>query len=90
MTGHARSPRLVKAGIMPIDPETGSIAGSIALQHDSETLTGSFDTPPLQAKLKIGPSGDEYEREADAVADLEMETFTREAVVLSPTKAARR
>ena len=44
MTGYTRSPKLAKAGLVLIDPESGSIERIIALQYNSETLTRSAST----------------------------------------------
>ncbi|HYJ84090.1 MAG TPA: hypothetical protein VEW26_14755 [Allosphingosinicella sp.] len=73
MTGYSRSPKLVKAGIVLIDPDSGSIVGSIALQYNSETLTRSL---AIQA---VGEDGDRSQ--ALRIRGPAVETFTLEAVL---------
>lgn len=73
MTGYSRSPRLVKAGIVLIDPESGSIVGSIALQYNSETLTRSL------AVQAVGEDGDRSQ--ALRIRGPAVETFTLEAML---------
>jgi hypothetical protein len=73
MTGYSRSPKLVKAGIVLIDPESGSIVGSIALQYNSETLSRSL---AIQA---VGEDGDRSQ--ALRIRGPAVETFTLEAVL---------
>ena len=50
MTGFSRSPRLAKAGLVLIDPESGAIVRIIALQYNSETLTRSLAGPGGRAR----------------------------------------
>lgn len=73
MTGFSRSPRLAKAGLVLIDPESGAIARIISLQYNSEKLTRS---------LQVQPSGDEGDRsQALRLKGPAVETFTLEAVL---------
>lgn len=73
MTGFPRSPRLVKAGIVLLDPGSGAIVRTIALQYNSETLTRS---------LAIQAAGDEGERsQALRIKGPAVETFTLEAML---------
>lgn len=53
MTGFPRSPRLTQAGLVIIDPETGSIEQVITLQYASETL---------KRTLQVQSSSDEADR----------------------------
>ncbi|HYE29044.1 MAG TPA: hypothetical protein VEA61_12550 [Allosphingosinicella sp.] len=73
MTGYSRSPKLVKAGIVLIDPESGSIVASIALQYNSETLTRSL------AVQAVGEDGDRSQ--ALRIRGPAVETFTLEAML---------
>lgn len=73
MTGFPRSPKLLKAGLVLLDPESGSIVRAIALQYNSETLTRS---------LAIQSAGDEGERsQALRIKGPAIETFTLEAML---------
>jgi hypothetical protein len=73
MTGFPRSPRLVKAGLVLIDPESGAIVRIISLQYNSEKLTRS---------LQIQSSGEESDRsQALRLKGPAVETFTLEAVL---------
>jgi hypothetical protein len=71
MTGFSRSPRLAKAGLVTIDPASGTIAQIISLQYNSDSLSRT---------LKIQASGDEGERsQALRLRGPAVETFTLEA-----------
>ncbi len=71
MTGFSRSPRLAKAGLVTIDPESGSIGRIISLQYNSDSLSRT---------LKIQAAGDEGERsQALRLKGPAVETFTLEA-----------
>lgn len=73
MTGFPRSPRLVKAGIVLLDPGSGAIVRAIALQYNAETLTRS---------LAIQAAGDEGERsQALRIKGPAVETFSFEAML---------
>jgi hypothetical protein len=73
MTGFSRSPRLAKAGLALIDPESGAIVRIISLQYNSEKLTRS---------LQVQPAGDEADRsQALRLRGPAVETFTLEAVL---------
>jgi hypothetical protein len=52
MTTFPGSPRLLKGGLVLLDPESGAVRGAIALQYNPETLSRSFQ---IQA---IGADGD--------------------------------
>jgi hypothetical protein len=51
MSGFPGSPKLLKGGIVLVDPESGAVRSAIALQYNPETLTRSFQ---IQA---TGPDG---------------------------------
>jgi hypothetical protein len=73
MTGFPRSPRLTKAGLVLIDPDTGAIARIISLQYNSETVTHG---------LAIQAMAEEGERsQALRIRGAAVETFTLEAVL---------
>ena len=73
MTGFSGSPRLAKAGLVLIDPASGSIVRIIALQYNSETLTRKLD---VQA---VGEGGDRSQ--ALRLKGPAVETFTLEAML---------
>ena len=73
MSGFPRSPRLVKAGLVLIDPESGAIQRIVSLQYNSESLTRS---------LKVHALDDEADRsQALRLRGPPVETFTLEAVL---------
>ncbi|WP_068403272.1 hypothetical protein [Kribbia dieselivorans] len=74
------SPRLVKGGIVQVDPVTGAMARTIALQYNPDTLTrtlkvqGSGDTGDRSQALRLtGPAVEtlKLEAEIDATDRLE-------------------
>jgi hypothetical protein len=71
MTGFPGSPRLVKAGLVLIDPASGSIVRVIALQINPDTLTRKLD---LRAVGEDGNRSQALRLKGPAV-----ETFTLEA-----------
>jgi hypothetical protein len=73
MTGFPRSPKLVKAGLVLIDPDSGAIVRIVSLQYNSENLTRS---------LQVQAAGEEGERsQALRLKGPAVETFTLEAVL---------
>src|SRR5262249_27488937 len=68
MTTFPGSPKLLKGGIVLVDPESGALRGAIALQYNPETLSRSFqvqaagaDTPDRSQALRIkGPAIETY------------------------------
>src|SRR5688572_8150299 len=42
MTSFPGSPKLLKGGIVLVDPDSGAVRSAIALQYNPETLTRSF------------------------------------------------
>ncbi len=80
MTGFPRSPRLLKAGLVLIDPASGAIVRMISLQYNSETLTHGLaiqavgeDAQRSQALRLKGPAVETFSLEAvlDATDQLE-------------------
>lgn len=71
MTGFTQSPRLVKAGLVIVDPASGAINRIIALQYNADTLTRSL---AIQA---VGPDGDRSQ--ALRLRGPAVETFTLDA-----------
>lgn len=73
MTGFPRSPRLAKAGLVLINPDSGAIQRIISLQYNSEKLSRS---------LAVQAAGDENDRsQALRLRGPAVETFTLEAVL---------
>lgn len=73
MTGFSRSPKLAKAGLVLINPESGAIVRIVSLQYNSEKLTRS---------LQIQAAGEESDRSsALRLKGPAIETFTLEAVL---------
>jgi hypothetical protein len=73
MTGFPRSPKLLKAGLVLLDPASGAIVRTIALQYNSETLTRS---------LALQSAGDEGERsQALRIKGPAVETISFEAML---------
>lgn len=56
MTSYPRSPRLIKGGIVLLDPTTGAIRRVIALQYNPDTLSRT-----LQVQAAGGEGGDRLE-----------------------------
>lgn len=56
MTGFSNSPRLLRGGIVLIDPQTGAVLRIITLQYNPDTLSRSF-----QMKGVSGEGGDRSE-----------------------------
>lgn len=73
MTGFPGSPRLAKAGLVLIDPGSGSIVRIIALQFNPDSLTRKLD---IQAVGEDGARSQAFRINGPAV-----ETFTLEAVL---------
>ena len=73
MTGFPGSPRLAKAGLILIDPASGSIVRIIALQFNPDTLTRKLD---IQAVGEDGNRSQALRLKGPAV-----ETFTLEAML---------
>lgn len=81
MTGFPRSPRLTRAGLVLISPESGNVERIITLQYASETLSRSLqvqgvaDEPDRSQPLRLtGPAVETItlEAEMDATDQLEL------------------
>jgi hypothetical protein len=73
MSGLANSPRLIKAGLVMVDPQTAQVRRVIALQYNPEKLTRS---------LQVQGAGDGAERsEALRLKGPAVETFQLEAEI---------
>lgn len=73
MTGFPGSPKLAKAGLVLIDPDSGAIVNIISLQYNSEKLSRN---------LQIVAVGEETDRsQALRLKGPAIETFTLEAVL---------
>jgi hypothetical protein len=90
MTTFPNSPKLLKGGIVLVDPESGAVRGAIALQYNPETLSRSFQiqaagteggdrSQPLRIK---GPAVESYKLEVvvNAVDQLEFPAQNPNAV----------
>jgi hypothetical protein len=71
MSGFSGSPRLLKAGLVLIDPGSGAILRAIALQYNSDNLSRSLAVQP------VGEDGDRSQ--ALRLRGPAIETFTLEA-----------
>lgn len=89
MTTFPRSPRLLKGGLVLIDPDTGAVQRIIALQYNPATLTRSLtaqtvgeDADRSQALRLLGPPQETYtlEAEIDAADQLEKPDENQAAV----------
>jgi hypothetical protein len=90
MTTFPRSPRLLKGGIVLVDPATGAVKRIIALQYNPDSLTRSLqvqmvpgDTPDRAEALRLlGPPVETFKLEAeiDAADQLEQPDQNRAAV----------
>jgi len=90
MTTFPRSPRLLKGGIVLVDPATGAVKRIIALQYNPDSLTRSLqvqmvpgDTPDRAEALRLlGPPVETFKLEAeiDATDQLEQPDQNRATV----------
>ena len=55
MTTFPGSPRLLKGGIVVIDPESGAIQRVIALQYNPDTLSRTLQPKASAPRPAIGP-----------------------------------
>jgi hypothetical protein len=98
MTGFARSPRLLKGGIVLIDPQSGAVRRIIALQYNPDSLSrtlqvqaaGGDSADRSQALRLKGPPVETWkvEAELDATDRLETADGTASQVGLLPQLAA--
>ena len=92
MSAPPNSPRLLKGGIVLIDPESGAVVRNIALQYNPDTLTRSFQAKTAGAEggdrseaLRLkGPPVEtiKLEAEIDATDQLEFPDQNRNAATL--------
>jgi len=89
MTGFSSSPRLLKGGIVLVDPDSGAVQRVIALQYNPDTLTRSL-TPKAPAEssdrseaLRLkGPPVETIRLEAEIDATDQLETGDSQAATL--------
>lgn len=74
MTGLAQTPKLIKGGLVAIDPASGALLRIIALQYNPETLSRSF-----QMQTASGEGGDRSQ--ALRLKGAPIETIKLEAVL---------
>src|SRR5262245_16634428 len=82
MTSFPNSPKLLKGGIVLIDPRSGAVRGAIAFQYNPETLSRSFQVQAAggegsdrsQALRIKGPAVETYKLEVvlSAIDSLEL------------------
>jgi hypothetical protein len=91
MSGFPNSPRLVKGGIVTMDPDTSAVLGVIALQYNPDSLTrtlqiqalpGGSDGVRVDALRLRGPAVEtiKLEAELDATDQLELPNQNQNAV----------
>src|ERR1035441_7074898 len=91
MSGFPNSPRLVRGGIVTMDPDTSAVRGVIALQYNPDSLTrtlqiqalpGGQDGVRVDALRLRGPAVEtiKLEAELDATDQLEFPTQNQTAV----------
>jgi len=91
MSGFPNSPRLVKGGIVTMDPDTSAVLGVIALQYNPDSLTrtlqiqslpGGSDGVRVDALRLRGPAVEtiKLEAELDATDQLELPSQNQNAV----------
>jgi hypothetical protein len=82
MSGFPNSPRLVKGGIVTLDPDTSVVQGVIALQYNPDTLSRSLQiqsTPGGQDGVRVdalrlrGPAIETFKLEAELDATDQLE-----------------
>ena len=80
MTGFPNSPRLIKGGIVLVDPVSGSVRRAIALQYNPETLTRTLQVQAaggegdrLEALRLKGPPNETIKLDAEIDATDQME-----------------
>lgn len=90
MSGFPGSPKLLKGGIVLVDPDSGAVRSAIALQYNPETLTRSFQIQATGAEggdrsqaLRIkGPAVETYKLDVvvSAIDHLEFPDQHKDAV----------
>lgn len=88
MTGFPNSPKLIKGGIVLLDPETAQVKDVISLQYNPETMTRSFQIQGAdsgeggdrsQALRLNGPPVESYKLDAELDATDLLEKADKEA-----------
>src|ERR1039458_369265 len=98
MSGFPNSPRLVRGGIVTMDPDTSAVRGVIALQYNPDSLTrtlqiqalpGGQDGVRVDALRLRGPALEtiKLEAELDATDQLELQNPTTIQLGLQPQLA---
>ena len=89
MTGFPNSPRLVKGGIVTMDPDTSAVQSIIALQYNPDSLTRSLQIqalPGAQDGVRVdalrlrGPAVETIKLEAELDATDQLETQNQTAM----------
>jgi hypothetical protein len=89
MTGFPNSPRLVKGGIVTMDPDTSAVQSIIALQYNPDSLTRSLQIQSLpggQDGVRVdalrlrGPAIETIKLEAELDATDQLETLDKTAM----------
>jgi hypothetical protein len=89
MTGFPNSPRLVKGGIVTMDPDTSAVQSIIALQYNPDSLTRSLQIQSLpggQDGVRVdalrlrGPAVETIKLEAELDATDQLETLNATAM----------
>lgn len=97
MTGYSRSPRLVRGGLVVVDPATGRTLRVITLQYNPDTLTRTFQVQAIgegaarsQALRLTGPPVEtiKVDAELDAADQLELPDPVTAALGIHPQLAA--
>lgn len=98
MTTFPNSPRLVKGGIVLVDPESGTVKGTIVLQYNPDTLTRTLQVQGVtieggdrsEALRLTGPPIEtiKLEAEIDATDQLETADSTATQLGIHPQLAA--
>lgn len=98
MTTFPNSPRLVKGGIVLVDPESGTVEGTIVLQYNPDTLTRTLQVQGVtieggdrsEALRLTGPPIEtiKLEAEIDATDQLETADSTATQLGIHPQLAA--
>jgi hypothetical protein len=96
MSGFPGSPRLIKGGIVLLDPGSGAVQRVIALQYNPDTLTRSFQVQATggesgdrtEALRLKGPPIESYKLDAEIDLTDQMEQGTNTELGLHPQLAA--
>jgi hypothetical protein len=81
MTGLAQTPKLVKGGLVLVDPKSGALLRVIALQYNPETLTRSFQ---MQAAAEGGDRSQALRLKGAPVETIKLEAILDATDQLEP------